>query len=303
MRKLKAVILGSGNIGADLMMKLQRSPLLQCAALVGRNMSSPGLAKAQAQGIAISADGIEFIEKNPQLCDLVFDATSAATHLEHAPILQNLGKLVIDLTPAKIGPFCVPSVNLDESIAGLNINMVTCGGQASVPIAYALGQTHDEIEYIEVVSSIASRSAGPATRRNLDEYIHTTEAALRQFSGARNSKAILNLNPAVPCINMQTTLFAKIKNPNLEPFTAKLQTIVADMVRYIPGYEILVAPKMDGGRLVVMVRVIGRGDYLPAYAGNLDIMNCAAIAVAEGYAARILGAAERGSQPKLRAVP
>src|SRR5262249_50697537 len=150
-------------------------------------------------------------------------------------------------------------------------------------------QTHNDIEYVEVVSSVASQSVGPATRRHLDEYIHTTEAALRQFSGARNSKVIVNLNPAVPCINMQTTLLAKVKNPDIEAFTTKLRTVVADVVRYVPGYEILVPPKLDGDRVAVMVRVTGRGDYLPAYAGNLDIINCAAIAVAEGYAARVLG--------------
>ena len=287
MTKLKAVILGSGNIGADLMMKVKRSPYLECSALVGRNLSSPGLARAQAEGVAISADGIGFIEKNPHLCDVVFDATSASAHIEHAPVLVRLGKPVIDLTPAKIGPFCVPSINLDDHLSAPNVNMVTCGGQASTPIAWALGQTHADIDYVEVVSSIASRSAGPATRRNLDEYIHTTEAALKAFSGARRTKAILNLNPATPCINMQTTLFAKVASPDIEAFRARLDAIVAEISEYIPGYEVIVQPKLDNGRVVTMVRVIGRGDYLPAYAGNLDIINCAAIHVAEGFARRL----------------
>lgn len=301
MKKLRAVVLGSGNIGADLMIKLQRSPLLTCVALVGRNLSSPGLARAQADGITISTAGLSFIEKNPHLCDLVFDATSAAAHAEHAPVLRRLGKMAVDLTPAKVGPLCIPSVNLKASLNSLNINMVTCGGQASVPIAYALAQTHEAIDYVEVVSSIASRSAGPATRRNLDEYIHTTEAALRQFSGAKQSKAILNLNPAVPCINMQTTLFAAVRNTNLESFAARLESVVGDIQRYIPGYEVIVPPKVDDGRIVVMVRVIGRGDYLPSYAGNLDIINCAAIAVAEGYASHMLGIGVE--QGRLRVVP
>ncbi len=194
--------------------------------------------------------------------------------------------LVIDLTPAKRGGFCVPSVNLDSSLDTLNVNMVTCGGQASSPIAHALGATHDDIDYIEVVSSIASRSAGPATRSNLDEYIHTTEGAIKQFSGARRSKAILNLNPAVPCINMQTTVFALVRNPDIEAFTAKLREVVVEVQRHIPGYQVLVWPKLDNGRVATMVRVTGSGDYLPAYAGNLDIINCAAIAVAEEYADR-----------------
>jgi acetaldehyde dehydrogenase len=153
---------------------------------------------------------------------------------------------------------------------------------------------------VEVVSSIASRSAGPATRRNLDEYIHTTEAALKLFSGANRTKAILNLNPAIPCINMQTTVFAKVENPNLEAFSERLKSMVAEIQRYIPGYEVIVDPKLDNGRIVTMVRVIGRGDYLPAYAGNLDIINCAAIAVAEAYAVRRLNS---DKTPLLRVVP
>lgn len=299
MQTLRAAVLGSGNIGTDLAIKLTQSPWLECVGLIGRNLASAGLARAQAAGIPVSATGVDHILNAPDACDLVFDATSAAAHHEHAPQLEALGKIVIDLTPAQRGPLCVPSVNLEDSLSGLNVNMVTCGGQASSPIAHALGQTHDDIDYVEVVSSIASRSAGPATRRNLDEYIHTTEAALRLFSGARRSKAILNLNPAVPCINMQTTVFAKVADPNVDGFAERLAVLVADIQRYIPGYEVIVAPRLDDGRIVTMVRVIGRGDYLPAYAGNLDIINCAAIAVAEAYAARRLGA---GKPRRLRAV-
>lgn len=286
--KLRAAVLGSGNIGTDLAIKLRKSERLECAALIGRSLGSAGLARAQAEGIAISANGVDHILANPDDFDIVFDATSAASHQQHAPALEAAGMLVIDLTPAKRGGFCVPSVNLDQSLDTRNVNMVTCGGQASSPIAAALGATHADIDYIEVVSSIASRSAGPATRSNLDEYIHTTEAALRQFSGARRSKAILNLNPAVPCIHMQTTVFARVENPDIAAFTAKLEEIVADIQRYIPGYEVLVWPKLDNGRVVTMVKVTGSGDYLPAYAGNLDIINCAAIAVADEYAKRRL---------------
>lgn len=296
-RKMRAVVLGSGNIGTDLAIKLGKSSQLECAALVGRSLNSAGLARAQAEGIPVSANGVDHILADPSKFDIVFDATSAAAHHQHAPALEAAGMLVIDLTPAKRGGFCVPSVNLEQSLDSLNVNMVTCGGQASSPIAYALGSTHEDVDYVEVVSSIASRSAGPATRANLDEYIHTTEAAIKSFSGARRTKAILNLNPAVPCINMQTTVFALVKEPNIKSFTAKLQDIVADIQRYIPGYEVLVWPRMDNGRIVTMVRVIGRGDYLPSYAGNLDIINCAAIAVAEEYAARRSKAA-----PNLRAV-
>jgi acetaldehyde dehydrogenase len=303
MVKLRAAVLGSGNIGTDLAIKLKQSELLEPTILIGRSLNSAGLAKAQAENIPVSAAGVERILGAPGDFDLVFDATSAAAHHEHAPRLEALGLFVVDLTPAQRGPLCVPSVNLDEGLLSINVNMVTCGGQASSPIAHALGETHDDIDYIEVVSSIASRSAGPATRANLDEYIHTTEAALRLFSGARRAKAILNLNPAIPCINMQTTVMAKVGNPRVEAFAERLHAKVAEIQHYIPGYQIIVDPKLDNGRIVTMVRVIGRGDYLPAYAGNLDIINCAALAVAEEYALRALGSAAQVKAPLLRMVP
>jgi acetaldehyde dehydrogenase len=234
--------------------------------------------------VTVSAEGIDYVVNHPDCCDLIFDATSAKSHLEHAPILKRLNKLVIDLTPAKIGLMCVPSVNLDDSLVESNVNMVTCGGQASIPVAYAIGQTQANVEYIEVVSSIASRSAGPATRQNLDEYIKTTEDGLKHFSGATRTKAILNLNPADPCIDMQATIFAKVKNPDIEKLAEMLMALVEKIQKYVPGYEITLGPIVDNDRIVVMVRVRGLGDYLPAYAGNLDIINCAAIAMAEEYA-------------------
>jgi acetaldehyde dehydrogenase (acetylating) len=283
-RKIKVAILGSGNIGTDLLVKVMRSPYLECSAFIGRNLFSSGMSKAQALGVQVSAEGINYIEKNPSCCEIVFDATSSNAHLEHAPILQKLNKFVIDLTPAKIGKMCVPVVNMDDAIYEKNVNMITCGGQASAPIAHAIALSHDEVEYIEVVSSIASRSAGPATRLNLDEYIHTTEYALKVFSGAKTTKAILNLNPAQPCINMQTTIFAKVKNPNIEQLNIVVDKIVEQVQKYVPGYELIVRPIIENDRIVVMVRVKGLGDYLPEYAGNLDIINCAALAIAEKYA-------------------
>lgn len=282
--KLKIAILGSGNIGTDLLIKALRSPYLECGAFIGRNLSSAGMVKALSLGVTVSAEGIDYIIKNPDCCDLVFDATSARSHLEHAPVFKRLGKLAIDLTPAKIGLMSVPSVNLTDSLAEMNVNMVTCGGQASIPVAYAIGQTQKNVDYIEVVSSIASRSAGPATRQNLDEYIKTTEDGLKEFSGAARTKAILNLNPAEPCVNMQTTIFTKVKNPDIAKLTEKLDGLVKKIRQYVPGYEIILGPMVENDRIVVMVRVRGLGDYLPAYAGNLDIINCAAIAMAEEYA-------------------
>ena len=235
-------------------------------------------------GVPVSAEGINYIVSNPDCCNLVFDATSAKSHFEHAPILKKLNKHVIDLTPAKVGLMSVPSVNLADALNEFNVNMVTCGGQASIPVAYAIGQTQTEVDYIEVVSSIASRSAGPATRQNLDEYIKTTEDGLKEFSGASRTKAILNLNPAEPCVDMQTTIFAKVGNPDIPKLTEVLSPLVDNIRKYVPGYEIILGPIVENGRIVVMARVRGLGDYLPAYAGNLDIINCAAIAMAEEYA-------------------
>lgn len=284
MRKLRVAILGSGNIGTDLLYKVQRSQSLECTAFIGRNLGSTGIVRAQKLGVPVSAEGIDYIVKHPDCCDLVFDATSAASHNVHAPILAKLGKIAIDLTPAKLGKMCIPAVNLEACLLEKNVNMVTCGGQASIPVAYAIGQTQTDVDYIEVVSSIASRSAGPATRINLDEYIDTTESGVQHFSGARRAKAILNLNPANPCINMQTTILAKVAKPNLEALKTALDRIVATIKGYVPGYEMIVGPTVENERIVVTVRVKGRGDYLPEYAGNLDIINCAAIGMAEHYA-------------------
>jgi len=283
-RKLKVAIIGSGNIGTDLLIKVLRSPYLECGAFIGRNLSSSGMMKALALGVPVSAEGVDYIVKNPDCCDLVFDATSARSHLEHAPLLKKLNKRVIDLTPAKIGLMSVPSVNLADCLNEFNVNMVTCGGQASIPVAYAIGKTQKDVDYIEVVSSIASRSAGPATRQNLDEYIKTTEDGLKEFSGATRTKAILNLNPAEPCVDMQTTIFAKVANPDIPKLAEMLSGLVEKIRKYVPGYEIILGPMVENGRIVVMARVRGLGDYLPAYAGNLDIINCAAIAMAEEYA-------------------
>jgi acetaldehyde dehydrogenase len=238
-------------------------------------------------GIKVSDESIQAIIKNPDLCDLVFDATSAKDANNHWKILEKMGKIVVDMTPAKLGGLCIPSVNLEDVSTMQNVNMITCGGQASIPIAHLIGAIHkDQVDYIEVVSSIASRSAGPATRLNLDEYIDTTELGLKLFSNAKTTKAILILNPANPCIDMQTTVFAKIKNPQLDKLTEELNVLIASIKKYVPGYELLVPPVYENGRIIITVKVQGLGDYLPKYAGNLDIINCAAIAVAEEYAKR-----------------
>lgn len=285
--KLRVAIIGSGNIGTDLLIKVMRSSVLECTLFVGRNLNSPGLAKANALGVRISDRSIQALAAEPDAYDLVFDATSALDHVRHWEVLKALGKTVIDMTPSRIGVMCVPAINLEDCLSQGNINMVTCGGQASSPLAHAIGATHESVEYIEVVSSIASRSAGPATRLNLDEYIETTEEAIVHFSGCQRAKTILILNPAVPCVNMQTTVLAKVAKPNLEALRERVAAVVARLKTYVPGYELVLGPIVEGGRIVIMVKVQGLGDYLPKYSGNLDIINCAAIATAEAFARRM----------------
>lgn len=287
MPRLKVAILGSGNIGTDLMIKVLRSRQMECALFIGRNLASPGMAKASGLGVKISDRSIDAIVQDPGCCDLVFDATSALDHARHWPILQRLGKRVIDMTPAKLGRMCVPAVNLDQCLTEQNVNMVSCGGQASIPLAHVIGQVHGQVDYLEVVSSIASRSAGPATRLNLDEYVETTEKGLALFSGCPRTKVILNLNPAQPCIDMQTAISARVREPDLPRLKTAVEQMVARIRTYVPGYELIVPPAWEKNRIVMVVKVQGLGDYLPRYAGNLDIINCAALAAAEAFAARL----------------
>ncbi len=285
-RKLRVAILGTGNIGTDLLVKVLRSPVLECRLFAGRNLSSPGMTKASQLGVAVSAAGLRAIQNQAADLDLVFDATSAADHLLHAPILRDLKLIAVDLTPAKVGKMCVPAVNLEACLTEANVNMVSCGGQASIPLAWAIAQACPNVDYFETVSSIASRSAGPATRINLDEYLRTTEQGLQSFTGCSRTKAILIVNPAQPCVQMQTTVFARLPRPDLAAIRARVSAVVAQLRTYIPGYQLLLEPVLEHGRVAVMARVAGRGDFLPKYAGNLDIINCAAVAVAEAHARR-----------------
>ena len=283
-KKIKVAILGSGNIGTDLLIKVLRSPLLHCTKFIGINLSSPGMRKASTLGVTISDQSIDAIVNNPECCELVFDATSASVHKKHAPILKGLAIKAIDLTPSQIGKMCVPAINMEACLEADNINMITCGGQTSIPIAHAISQVHSEIEYLEVVSNIASRSAGPGTRANLDEYIENTEDGLRELTGCQNVKAIINLNPAMPCIDMQASIFAMVKDPDIDAVKDSVAKMENKIKRYVPGYEVIINPTFENRRIVVMVRVRGLGDFLPEYAGNLDIINCAAISMAEEYA-------------------
>lgn len=293
-QKLRVAILGSGNIGSDLLSKVMRSDVLECTLFIGRNLSSKGMVRASSLGAPVSDKSIEAIVQDPDVCDLVFDATSALSHTRHAEILAEMGKAVIDLTPSNLGRMCVPAVNLEECLTEQNVNMVTCGGQASIPLARVVGQVCKDIEYIEVVSQIASRSAGPATRLNIDEYIGTTERGIHAFTNSPRTKAILNLNPAVPPVNMQVSLMAIVGDPDFDRLVPEIDAMVERIQAYVPGYRMIVPPKLDNGRLFMMVGVRGLGDYLPSYAGNLDIINCAAIAVAEAHARRAQELADGG---------
>ena len=285
-KKLNVAILGTGNIGTDLLLKVLRSEMLNCRLFAGRNLSSPGMTKGSLLGVSVSARGVQSILDLKDDVALVFDATSAEDHTRHAPLLRAAGLVAVDLTPAQVGRMCVPAVNLAACLDEPNVNMITCGGQASIPLAHVIAEVNPGLTYIESVSSIASRSAGPATRINLDEYLQTTERGLQLFTSCPRTKAILNLNPAQPCVHMQTTVMAKIASPDLPRTRERVAAMVAVIRRYIPGYQLILEPMVEHGRLVAMVRVDGLGDYLPRYAGNLDIMNCAAIAFAEAVARR-----------------
>lgn len=283
-RKIKVGILGTGNIGTDLLVKIQRSKILECGMFAGQNLDSPGIKRAQLLGVPTSFDSISAFSNNPECCDIVIDATSARAHLVHAPILKKLGKYAIDMTPSQVGKACIPVLNMEECLNLENVNLVTCGGQCAVPIAYAITRVHPETKYIEVVASIASLSAGRGTRANIDEFTQASKDAIESFSGVNKAKAIIILNPANPPILMHNTVFAMIDKPKLKQIQKEINKI-ADLIReYVPGYRITLGPVVESGRLTVMIEVTGKGDFLPKYSGNLDIVTSAAVKVAEEYA-------------------
>lgn len=280
--KIKVAIIGTGNIGTDLLLKALKTDFMDVVAFVGRRLDSDGMLTAKKYSVLISDQGIQYFIDNPKCCDVVYDCTSAADAIEHAKIFKDQGVKVIDLTPAKVGDMCVPDVNSEIISTDDNVNMITCGGQASMPMLHLLSKECTGLEYIEVVSQIASKSAGMATRINVDNYIQTTQKAITKFTGCSNNKVILNLNPAEPCVDMQTTIFIKAKKVNFENLTEKVLDKIEELRTYIPYYEMVLPPTMnDSGVVVMSIKVRGTGDYLPAYAGNLDIINCAAIKVTE----------------------
>lgn len=286
MEKIKAGIIGTGNIGTDLLFKLQRSEYLECGIFAGRNPESEGIKRAEAMGIRTSYNSIKDIVEDTGCCEIVFDATSARVHLYNAPILKKLGKFTIDLTPSQAGKMCIPVINIEDCLDTDNINLITCGGQAAVPIAYAIMKVHPETEYMEVVASISSKSAGPGTRANIDEFTQTTRDALVSFTGVPRAKAIIILNPAEPPILMHNTVYAKIKNPRIGELQSEIMSMAQKIQKYVPGYNVVLGPVAEHERVTTMIKVTGSGDFLPSYSGNLDIITCAALNIAEEYAKR-----------------
>ncbi len=286
--KIKCALIGSGNIGTDLMYKLLRSEVLEPAWMVGIDPESDGLTRARKQGLKTTHEGIDGLLPQIEADEIriAFDATSAYVHAETSRRLIEKGVKVIDMTPAAIGPFCVPPVNLEAHLnqGEANVNMVTCGGQATIPMVHAVSRVQ-AVEYAEIVATIASKSAGPGTRKNIDEFTVTTAGAIERIGGADRGKAIIILNPAEPPLMMRDTVHClTVDAPKQDEITASIRDMEAAVQAYVPGYRIKEGPVFDGNRVTVFLEVRGKGDYLPEYAGNLDIMTAAAIRAAEMFA-------------------
>lgn len=286
MKKIKVAVLGPGNIGTDLLMKLERSEVLEVTSMIGIDPQSDGLRRAREMGYETFDNGLEgFLEKSPELAEIVFDATSAKAHIRNAKMLRDAGKIAIDLTPAAIGPYVSPAVNISQHLDEQNINMITCGGQATIPIVHAIGRVAP-VEYAEIVATISSKSAGPGTRANIDEFTETTSRGIEVIGGARKGKAIIILNPAEPPIIMRDTVYALVQKGtmNEQKITESIKDMVKTVQTYVPGYRMRTEPIFDGDKVTVFLEVEGAGDYLPKYSGNLDIMTAAAVKVAEELA-------------------
>ncbi|MGA2404624.1 MAG: acetaldehyde dehydrogenase (acetylating) [Syntrophobacteraceae bacterium] len=286
MDRIKAAILGPGNIGTDLMYKIIGSRRLKMEMMAGI-VDSAGIQRAKSLGIRTTTAGIGPIIDDPEI-RIVFDSTGAKPHMKHAPLLKEAGKVAVDLTPASIGPYVVPAVNIDELADAPNLNMVTCGGQATVPIVYAIHRVAEAC-YAEIVACISSKSAGPGTRQNIDEFTQTTARALCVVGGAKKGKAIIVLNPAEPPVLMTDTVFVEVENPDEKAIRESVEDMLAVVQRYVPGYRLRVPPVIEDRKVTTIIEVEGAGDFLPKYSGNLDIMTAAAAGVGEAIAARMQG--------------
>ena len=291
-RKIKCALIGPGNIGTDLLAKLQRSPVLEPVWMVGIDPESDGLKRAREMGIKTTHEGVDGLVPHMKAdgVQIVFDATSAYVHAENSRKVNEQGALMIDLTPAAIGPFCVPPVNLKEHLGRgeMNVNMVTCGGQATIPMVAAVSRVQP-VAYGEIVATVSSKSAGPGTRKNIDEFTRTTAGAIEKVGGARRGKAIIVINPAEPPLIMRDTVHCLTdEEPDQTAITESIHAMLAEVQKYVPGYKLVNGPVFDGNRVSVFLEVEGLGDYLPKYAGNLDIMTAAGARTAEMFAEEMI---------------
>ena len=292
MDKIRCAVIGPGNIGTDLLYKLKRSPVLEPVWMVGIDATSEGLARAREMGLKTTSEGVDGLLPHvvADRVQIAFDATSAYVHAENSRKLNALGVLMIDLTPAAIGPYCVPPVNLAEHVGRreMNVNMVTCGGQATIPIVAAVSRVQ-KVAYGEIVATVSSKSAGPGTRKNIDEFTRTTAGAVEKIGGAARGKAIIVINPAEPPLIMRDTVHCLTEDdPDQAAITESIHAMIKAVQKYVPGYRLVNGPVFDGKRVSVFLEVQGLGDFLPTYAGNLDIMTAAGARTAEMFAEEIL---------------
>lgn len=293
MKKIKCALIGSGNIGTDLLYKLQRSEILEPVWMVGIDPESEGLARARDMGVKTTADGIDGLLPHIEADEIkiAFDATSAYVHAENSAKVNAKGVLMIDLTPAAIGPYCVPPVNLEQLESSIeNVNMVTCGGQATIPMVAAVSRVQP-VEYGEIVATVSSKSVGPGTRQNIDEFTRTTSGAVEKIGGAKRGKAIIIINPAEPPLLMRDTIHCLTESePDQAAITESVHQMISEVQKYVPGYKLKNGPVFDGRKVSIFLEVEGLGDYLPKYAGNLDIMTASAARTAEMFGQQMLNA-------------
>ena len=288
---LNAAIVGSGNIATDLLFKLRRSERIEPRWMVGIDPDSDGLRRAAQLGVQTSAEGVGWLLRQDPLPDIVFEATSAKAHIANAPLFAEHNITAVDLTPAAVGPYVVPPVNLTEHIGKPNLNLVTCGGQATIPMVYAVSRV-TEVPYAEIVASVSSAAAGPGTRANIDEFTRTTAGAVAKLGGAGQGKAIIILNPAKPSVIMRDSIFVAVpRDVDQQAVVDSVRAMEAEVQEYVPGFQLTADPQFDDGRVAIFLQVEGAGDYLPPYAGNLDIMTAAAAKVGEEIARSLLATA------------